>query len=815
MADNLVIVESPAKAKTIARYLGKNYRIVASVGHVRDLPKSQFGVDVDNNFEPKYITIRGKGDVISLLKKEAKASKRVFLATDPDREGEAISWHLAALLNISESEKCRISFNEITKNAITGAIKSPRKLDMDLVDAQQARRVLDRIVGYKISPLLWRKVRKGLSAGRVQSVATRLICDREGEIDAFDPEEYWTLLARLSKHKQRAAFAARFFGGADGKKQELHDKADADALLELLRGAQFKVASVKRSEKRKLPAPPFITSTLQQEASRRLNFPSRKTMAVVQQLYEGVNIAGQGLTGLVTYIRTDSTRISNEALAEAAAYISAKYGRAYLPPSPREYKNKNTAQDAHEAIRPSHFDLEPETVRGSLSNDQYRLYKLIWDRFIACQMEAAVYDQMAADITARGKLFRAIGSKIKFKGFTAVYQEAREDDGSPEAADGESPDGESKLPDLEEGEELDFHELIPDQHFTQPPPRYTEATLIKALEEKGIGRPSTYAPTISTILSRGYIEREKKTLFPTELGKAVNMIMTQHFKDIVDVAFTADMEKKLDDVEEGHKEWRALIGDFYGGFDRVLKIAEEQIGTVEIADEVTDEICEKCGRNMVIKMGRFGKFLACPGYPECRNAKPIVEYAGVDCPKCGSKIVYRKTKRGKKYITCENTTSCDYRSWDLPVDEKCPVCGKFMLRSSWGGKNAKLRCCDESCPNGVKTEPVRAAWSDKADAKAAKEAKAAKAAKAKTTKATTKAAKTTTKATAKATTKTTKAAKATTKTATKATTKTTKAAKAVKPVKKGEAAGAAGMAKAVKKGEAAGASESRAAQKKP
>ncbi|MDR3119908.1 MAG: type I DNA topoisomerase [Clostridiales bacterium] len=705
MADNLVIVESPAKAKTIGRYLGKNYKIVASVGHIRDLPKSQIGVDVEKDFEPKYITIRGKGDVISGLKKDAKNSKRVFLATDPDREGEAISWHLATILNIENDAKCRVSFNEITKNAVASAIKAPRKLDMDLVDAQQARRILDRLVGYKISPLLWRKVRKGLSAGRVQSVSTRLICDRESEIEAFVSEEYWSVQVKLAKQKQRAAFLAKFYGDENGKKRELKTKEETDALLEAVKGGAYRVRSVKESEKRKFPAPPFITSTLQQEASRRLNFQARRTMSVVQQLYEGVNIAGLGLTGLVTYIRTDSTRISQEALTESARYITEKYGAAYLPKSPRVFANRNAAQDAHEAIRPSHFDLDPERVRASLTNEQFRLYKLIWDRFIACQMEAAVYDQMSVDIISNAKLFRAVGSKIKFKGFTAVYEEAADDDGSEKEGDG---DGESRLPELAEGEELDFREILPNQHFTQPPPRYTEATLIRALEEKGIGRPSTYAPTITTILARGYVEKEKKAIFPTELGKAVNQIMTQHFADIVDVAFTADMEKKLDDVEEGQKAWRALLHEFYDGFEKVLKTAEEGIGDVELPDEVTDVLCEKCGRNMVIKMGRYGKFLACPGYPACRNAKPIVEYAGVNCPKCGAQIVYRKTKKGKKYIACENSSACDYRSWDLPTKDVCPICGKFMQKSSWGGKNARAHCCDELCPNGIPKKPETA-----------------------------------------------------------------------------------------------------------
>ncbi|MDR1439978.1 MAG: type I DNA topoisomerase, partial [Clostridiales bacterium] len=574
MADNLVIVESPAKAKTIGRYLGKNYKIVASVGHIRDLPKSQMGVDIEKDFEPKYITIRGKGDVISKLKKDVKTSKKVYLATDPDREGEAISWHLATILNIDNSEKCRVSFNEITKAAVTSAIKTPRALDMDLVDAQQARRILDRLVGYKISPLLWRKVRKGLSAGRVQSVSTRLICDRESEIEAFRTEEYWSVHVRLAKHGQKSAFTAKYYGSGK-RKRELKNGAETDELLKRLAGADYGVVGVKQSEKRKHPAPPFITSTLQQEASRKLNFPSRKTMGVVQQLYEGVSIAGHGSTSLVTYIRTDSVRVSKDAQGEAVQYISGKYGKAYLPAAAREYKNRSAAQDAHEAIRPSHFGIEPEAARASLTNDQFRLYKLIWDRFIASQMASAVYDQMSVDIEARPagmgagagsglgtgagsgdgagvgsgtEMFKAVGSKLVFKGFTAVYEESSDDAGGDGAGGDAGADIGAKLPELAQGEPLDFREMLPEQHFTQPPPRYTEATLIKALEEKGIGRPSTYSPTITTILARGYIEKEKKALLPTELGKAVNAIMTSHFKDIVDVAFTADMEKKLDDV---------------------------------------------------------------------------------------------------------------------------------------------------------------------------------------------------------------------------------------------------------------------------
>jgi DNA topoisomerase-1 len=587
---------------------------------------------------------------------------------------------------------------------------------MDLVDAQQARRILDRLVGYKISPLLWRKVRKGLSAGRVQSVSTRLICDRESEIEAFKPEEYWSVHVLLSKLRHKGVFSAKYFGSGK-RRRELKSGAETEALLKKLEGAEYRVAGVKQSEKRKNPAPPFITSTLQQEASRKLNFPSRKTMGVVQQLYEGVNIAGHGSTSLVTYIRTDSTRVSGEAQAEAAQYISGKYGQAYLPKEARVYKNRNAAQDAHEAIRPSHFDIEPEKARASLANDQYRLYKLIWDRFIASQMASALYDQMSVDIAAvaagaggagaggadaageGAEMFRAVGTKVLFKGYTAVYEESADDAGG--AGAGDDADVGAKLPELAQGEPLEYNGIQPEQHFTQAPPRYTEATLIKALEEKGIGRPSTYSPTITTILARGYVEKEKKALCPTELGKAVNSIMTSHFKDIVDVAFTADMEKKLDDVEEGQKQWKTVLKEFYGGFEQVLKTAEDEIGNVEIPDEVSDVICEKCGRNMVVKMGRYGKFLACPGYPACRNAKPIIEYAGVACPKCGGNIVYRKTKKGKKYIACENYTSCDYRSWDLPTAETCPICGKFMTRSSWGGKNAKLKCCDENCPNGA------------------------------------------------------------------------------------------------------------------
>lgn len=686
MANNLVIVESPAKANTIGRFLGKDYKILASVGHVRDLPKSQIGVDVEHDFEPKYITIRGKGDVISKLKKEAKQAKNVFLATDPDREGEAISWHLANLLNIDEDEKCRITFNEITKNAVKNAIKSPRSIDMDLVDAQQARRVLDRIVGYKISPLLWKKVRKGLSAGRVQSVATRLICDREEEIENFSPEEYWTLIAKLHQQKSKTAFDAKFHGTQE-EKIELKNEQQVNSILKEIDGKKYIVQKVKKSDKRKAPAPPFTTSTLQQEASRKLGFATKKTMIVAQQLYEGIEIKGVGAVGLVTYIRTDSTRISNEAQLEAREKIKGKYGEKYLPEEPRVYKNKSASQDAHEAIRPSHIDMEPDSIKTSLSNDQYKLYKLIWERFVASQMASAVYDTLSADIKVEKYIFKANGSKVKFPGFMAVYIEGRDE---------EADDDESNIPELIEGESLELKKVDPRQHFTQPPQRYTEATLVKVLEEKGIGRPSTYAPTITTILARGYVEKEKKFLIPTELGRIVTDIMKKHFEEIVDVQFTAQMEKKLDDVEEGEKEWVTVMKEFYTRFIDVLKEAEDQIGPVEIPDEVTDILCEKCGRNMVIKHGRFGKFLACPGFPECRNARPILEEAGVKCPRCGGKVLIKKTRKGKKYLGCENNPTCPFMTWDKPSSESCPKCGNFLVKK-FSGRKVLLKCSNENC----------------------------------------------------------------------------------------------------------------------
>lgn len=685
MSNNLVIVESPAKANTIGKFLGKDYKIVASVGHVRDLPKSQIGVDIEHNFEPKYITIRGKGDIISKLKKEAKAADRVFLATDPDREGEAISWHLANLLNINESDKCRVTFNEITKNAVKNAIKAPRKIDMNLVDAQQARRVLDRIVGYKISPLLWRKVRKGLSAGRVQSVATRLICDREDEIEKFEPEEYWTISAKLSKKKAGASFEAKFYGTAE-EKTELKNEAQVRDILKKLEGNKFIVNKVKNSEKKKTPAPPFTTSTLQQEASRKLGFPTKKTMMVAQQLYEGIEIKGHGAVGLVTYIRTDSTRISSEAQQDAKNYISEKYGQKYLPEEFRVYKNKSASQDAHEAIRPTYVSMDPESVKDSLTNDQFKLYRLIWSRYVASQMASAVYDTVAADIMAGDMLFKANGSKIKFAGFIAVYTEGRDEEGEDEVS----------IPELNENEQLDLKKLEEKQHFTQPPLRYTEATLVKTLEEKGIGRPSTYAPIITTILARGYVEREKKFLLPTELGRIINDLMKNNFKDIVDVQFTAQMEKKLDDVEEGTKKWEDVMKEFYDPFAETLRAAEDKIGHVDLPDEVTDIKCEKCGRFMVIKNGRFGKFLACPGFPECRNARPILEEAGVACPLCKGKVLIKKTRKGRKYLGCENNPKCSFMTWDMPAGENCPNCGNFMVKK-YSGKKVVLKCSNESC----------------------------------------------------------------------------------------------------------------------
>lgn len=690
MAKYLVIVESPAKAKTIKKYLGANYKIKASMGHIRDLPKSQIGVDIMNNFEPKYINIRGKGDLISELKKEAKDADKVFLATDPDREGEAISWHLANLFKIDEEQKCRVTFNEITKNAVVKAVKSPRTIDMDLVDAQQARRVLDRIVGYEISPLLWRNVRKGLSAGRVQSVATKMICDREYEIEGFIPEEFWRLEATLKKDDGKT-FLAKFHG-LKNKKIELKQKEEVDQILQKLQGVPFVIGKVKHGEKKRTPAPPFITSTLQQDAARKFGFSTKKTMMLAQQLYEGVEIQGEGSVGLITYMRTDSTRISDDALTQAREYIKSNYGDKYLPDKARVYKTKSAAQDAHEAIRPTTPDLPPERVKSSLQRDLFRLYKLIWERFIASQMEAAVYDTMSVDIEAGEYLFKSTGSRVSFKGFLVLYEEGTDDENDDEK--------DPMLPQLDEGEKVKPVELKPSQHFTQPPSRYTEATLVKALEEKGIGRPSTYAPTISTIISRGYVIKDKKYLLPTELGRIVNKLMEEYFKDIVNINFTADMETQLDAVEDGKRRWKELLNEFYKDFSKAVKNAEEQISKVELPVEESDEVCEKCGRKMVIKMGRYGKFLACPGFPECRNAKPILEDAGVVCPKCGGKIYNKKTRKGKNYLSCENYPQCDFSSWDMASDKKCPECGNFMTKKFKGNK-IQYTCSLETCGHTI------------------------------------------------------------------------------------------------------------------
>mgnify|MGYP002568875187 FL=1 len=685
MADYLVIVESPSKAGTIKKYLGKNYKVVASMGHLVDLPKSQIGLDLEHNFKPKYITIRGKGDLLAKLKKDAKDAKKVYLATDPDREGEAISWHLANALSLNTADKNRITFNEITKNAVKEGLKNPRQIDTDLVDAQQARRVVDRIVGYQISPLLWKNVRKGLSAGRVQSVVAKLICDREAEIEAFVPKEYWTLSAKLHKEKAKQLFEAKFYGNADGNKVDVATEDEMNGILSALNGADFTVSSVKKGEKERRPAPPFITSTLQQEASRKLNFASKRTMRIAQSLYEGLDIKGKGTLGLITYMRTDSLRIATEAGVAAKAYLRENYTEAYIPNYMPQYKTKKNAQDAHEAIRPTDVFMTPDSIKDSLKPEQYKLYKLIWSRFVASQMTSAVYETVNADITAGGYLFKAAGSKLKFPGFTAIYEESTDDD---------KKDGGS-LPALEAGEKVLLKELLPKQNFTAPPSRYTEATIIRTMEENGIGRPSTYAPTISTILDRGYVKKEGKALVPTELGKIVNNLMEKNFQDIVDVDFTANMEKQLDEIEDG-RPWTEVVNDFYVPFKKVLEKAEQNIEKVEIKDEETDIPCEKCGRMMVIKQGRFGKFLACPGFPACRNTKTIAIELGVDCPKCGGKILVKKSAKGKKYFGCEHNPTCDFMSWDEPLKEKCPVCGSMLMKNSFRGTK-KIKCSNPEC----------------------------------------------------------------------------------------------------------------------
>ena len=655
MADKLIIVESPAKANTIKKFLGGSTKVVASMGHIRDLPKSKMGIDIEHDFEPEYINIRGKGDLIKSLKKDAKQAKKIYIATDPDREGEAIAWHLAKILEDEKDKIVRVTFNEITKNAVQKAIKEPREIDVNLVDAQQARRVLDRIVGYKISPVLWKKVRRGLSAGRVQSVAVKLIVDRENEIEKFIPEEYWNIYADLEDIKTKKAFEAHFYG-KDGKKLEIHSNDEVQEILNNIKDAKYIVSEVKKGEKKRTPAPPFTTSTMQQEASRKLGFTLKKTMSVAQGLYEGVKIPEKGTVGLITYMRTDSTRISEEARSVAKTQITKLYGENYY--ENRYYRTKKDAQDAHEAIRPTYIDIMPDSIKDSLSNDQYKLYKLVYNRFLASQMAPAVYDTMNVNIKANAYDFKASGQTLKFKGFMTLYVEG---------TDTEEKEEEGMIPELEENQEVKLKKLNPKQSFTEPPPRYTEASLVKALEEKGIGRPSTYSPTITTILERRYIEKEKKQLYPTELGKIVNKLLTENFTDVINVEFTAKIEDEFDEIAEGHEKWKKMIREFYGPFEAEVEKVEKELEHVEMVDEVSDVKCEKCGRMMVYKYGRYGKFLACPGYPECKNAKPIVETIDVPCPKCGAKVQVRKTKRKRNYYICENNPkSCDYISWNKP-----------------------------------------------------------------------------------------------------------------------------------------------------
>ena len=656
MTDKLIIVESPAKANTIKKFLGGNTKVVASMGHIRDLPKSKLGIDVEHNFEPEYINIRGKGDLIKELKKDAKSSKKVYLATDPDREGEAIAWHLSKMLDVDDSKVTRVTFNEITKTAVQKAIKEPRDIDINLVDAQQARRVLDRIVGYKISPVLWKKVRRGLSAGRVQSVAVKLIVDREEEIEKFIPEEYWNIYVKLLDEKSKKTFEAKFYG-KDGKKQEVHNKEQVDKILSGIENAKYIVEDVKKGEKKRNPAPPFTTSTMQQEASRKLGFTLKKTMSVAQGLYEGVKIPEKGTVGLITYMRTDSTRISEEARAAAKKHIVEEYGENYY--ENRYYKTNKEAQDAHEGIRPTYADLEPDKIKESLTNDQYKLYKLIYNRFMASQMTAAVYDTMSVTIDANNYTFKANGQNLKFKGFMTLYVEGTDEKQEEEVG---------IIPELEVKQEVKKQKIEPKQSFTEPPARYTEASLVKALEEKGIGRPSTYSPTITTILERRYIEKVQKQLMPTELGKVVNKLLVENFSDVVNVEFTANIENQFDNIAEGKENWRKMISDFYGPFEENLEKVEKELEHVEMVEEVSDVKCEKCGRMMVYKYGKFGKFLACPGYPECKNTKAIVETVDVPCPKCGGTVQVRRAKNKKKYYICENNPkSCDYISWNKPT----------------------------------------------------------------------------------------------------------------------------------------------------
>lgn len=681
MAKYLVIVESPAKVKTIKKFLGPNYEVAASNGHVRDLPKSTLGIDVEHDFEPKYITIRGKGDLLAKLRKQVKKADKIYLATDPDREGEAISWHLANALKIEEKDINRISFNEITKNAVKESIKHPRKIDMDLVNAQQSRRMLDRMVGYSISPLLWKKIKRGLSAGRVQSVALRIICDREDEINAFIPEEYWSLEAVLNIAGEKKPVIAKLYGDEKGK-ISINNKEDMDAVLTKLKNAKFEVDSIKVSERNKKTPLPFTTSTLQQDASKLLNFATQKTMRIAQQLYEGVEIQGQGTVGIITYLRTDSTRIAQEADANAREYIKNTYGDSYVALPAKDNDAGKKIQDAHEAIRPTDITLTPAMVKDSLSRDQFRLYQLIWKRFAASRMADAVYESTSVKIKANEYLFNVTASKKKFDGFMSVYEDADE----------EKEENNTLVKGIDKDSKITLEEFQPKQHFTQPPAHYTEAALVKTLEELGIGRPSTYAPTISTIIARRYVVKENKNLYVTELGEAVNQMMVQAFPSIVDVNFTANMESLLDKVGEGTVKWKTVVSNFYPDLDEAVKLAEKELEEVNIQDEVTEELCDVCGRNMVVKYGPHGKFLACPGFPDCKNTKPYLEKIGVACPVCGKEIVLKKTKKGRKYYGCENNPECEFMSWQKPSAKKCPKCNGYMVE-----KGNKLLCADEQC----------------------------------------------------------------------------------------------------------------------
>ena len=689
-ARKLVIVESPAKAKTIEKFLGKGYKVEASQGHVRDLPKSQLGVDAENDFEVKYITIRGRGDILARIKKEAKAASRIYLATDPDREGEAISWHLANALDIDPTKPCRIEFHEITKKAVKEALEHPRPIDMDRVDAQQARRALDRLVGYKISPILWAKVKKGLSAGRVQSVATRMVVEREQEIEAFIPEEFWDVTAAFSalNAKGKKMTCQAKLVSINGSKAVIQNAEEAEAAKEKILNANFVIQSLKTGEKLKRPQPPFTTSSLQQEASRKLNFSTAKTMQVVQQLYEGIDLGKAGTVGLVTYIRTDSVRVSEEAIQSVRAFIGENFGSEYCPSEPNQYKGRKNAQDAHEAIRPTYMNHTPDSVKQHLTREQYNLYKLIYHRFLASQMKPAAFQTLSMDIAGGECVLRYYGEHMLFPGYRAVYVESTDD---------EQEEPESVLPVFEENAAIAFTKVETEQHFTQPPARYTEASLVRTLEEKGIGRPSTYAPTITTIITRGYVSREKKRLYPTELGRMITAMMTEYFGSIVDTEFTASLEDRLDTVEEGTTQWKEILREFYPPFAEMLGVAEEQIEKIEVKDEVSDVPCDKCGSMMVYKMGRFGKFLACPNFPACRNAKPILHYIDAPCPKCGSRLMEKTSKKNRKFYGCECYPECDFVSWEMPITDKCPKCGTYMVEKR-GKRGEKVHlCANETC----------------------------------------------------------------------------------------------------------------------